>query len=105
MASSRAGCQKVIVLNETQTQAIENAALEIMSRKPKQWAEYSIEFLDDQQELYLEVITQFDDVPIDLLPEQAAEYFFTTCVYLAVFRTVLQAKRADLPPTPLSIVN
>ncbi len=95
----------MIVLIATQSKAIENAAAEILERKPKQWAEYSIEFLDDQQELYLEVITQFDDVPIEYLPEQAAEYFFTTCVYLAVFRTVLQAKRADLPPTPLSIVN
>ena len=95
----------MIVLNETQSKAIESAALEILNRNPKQWAEYSIEFLDDQQELYLEVITEFDDIPIDQLPDQAAEYFFTTCVYLAVFRTVLQAKRADLPPTPLSIVN
>jgi len=95
----------VIVLNEKQSTAIEAAALELLNRKPRQWAEYSREFLEDQQELYLEIITEFDNVPIALLPEQAAEYFFTTCVYLAVFRTVLQAKRADLPPTPLSIVN
>lgn len=93
--------QKVIVIDTARAVTIENAAIAVLSREAndKRWLEYSEETLLDQQELYLAELMTFDDVPIESMSDQSSEYFFNLCVYLAVFRRLLQAKRRfDGPP-------
>ena len=98
--------QKVIVIDTARALTIENTAIDVLTRKEnwKKWAEYSEETLDDQQELYLAELVNFDNVLVEDMPDAAAEYFFNLCVYLAVFRRLLQAKRIDRP-SPLSLVE
>ena len=99
--------QKVIVVDADRAILIENTAIDVLTRKEnfKKWQEYSTETLEDQQELYLESLCTFDSVPVEDMPDEAAEYFFNLCVYLAVFRRLLQAKRAGLPPIPLLLIK
>ena len=94
-------------MDEKRAKVIEETAYQVLTRKPnpEKWAEYPIELLEDQQELYLELLNEFNGYKWAELSDQAKEYLFQVCVYLAVFRTLLQAKRVDLPPTPLSIIK
>ncbi len=96
----------MIVIDTARAITIENTAIEVLTKKSnyKKWAEYTEETLDNQQELYLAELERFDDVPIESMPDEAAEYFFNLCVYLAVFRRLLQAKRRDRL-SPLRIVE
>lgn len=94
----------MIVIDEQRAVHIESTAIEILKKNTKKWASYSKKVLEDQQELYLESLSEFDNFPPEIMSEEADELFFNICVYLAIFRILLQAKVAKLPPTPLSIV-
>ena len=97
----------MIVIDTDRAVTIENTAIDVLTRKSnfKKWQEYSTETLEDQQELYLESLITFDGVSVEDMPDEAVEYFFNLCVYLAVFRRLLQAKREPTSPPTLSIVK
>lgn len=83
----------MIVINEKLARHIEKTGEQVLSKDPRKWAEYTRETLEDQQELYLETLSEFNDVPLEKMPQDAHDMLFDVCVYLAIFRTLLQHKR------------
>ena len=98
----------MIVIPENRAAHIERTAEKMLSENPERWAGQTLDELLDQQEFYLETLSQFDDILIDALPEKPAELFFNVCVHLAIYRTLLQAKRVGWGPLrliPITIDN
>lgn len=70
----------------------------------QRWKVLTTETLLEQQEFYLQSLSNFEGFTEDEMEEILLTLFFNTLVYLSITRTLLERKRVGIPPQPLKLI-